>query len=140
MDQWIFESLPSSSDRYRSGSDGSTDYSIIALFLGQVFVWERWSIGPLLIFRDRHRCWNDGSMDKWSKIAQASTYQFFYSSSFPPPFLHGPSVKIFTSLHVGATDHGINGSKLHNPPHINFPPPPHPTHNSPRLTYQYHCY
>ena len=97
------------------------DYSIIALFLGQVFVWERWSIGTLLIFRDRHRCWNDGSMDKWSKIAQASTYQFFYSSSFPPPFLHGPSVKIFTSLHVGATDHWINGSKLHNPPHINFP-------------------
>ena len=140
MDQLIIESLPSSSDRYRSGSDGSTDYSIIALFLGQVFVWERWSIGPLLIFRDRHRCWNDGSMDKWSKIAQASTYQFFYSSSFPPPFLHGPSVKIFTSLHVGATDHGINGSKLHNPPHINFPPPPHPTHNSPRFTYQYHCY
>ena len=62
MDRWIigFDSLPSSSDRYRSGSDGSTDYSIIALFLGQVFVWERWSIGPLLIFWDR---WRDGSMD-----------------------------------------------------------------------------
>ena len=56
-------------------------------------------------------------MDHWSKIAQASTYQFHYSSSLQPTVHQGTSIKTSPTLYVGAKDHWIIGAKLAQPPH-----------------------